>query len=348
FMPDPGQNSELPKAPGPKAAPAPGGPSNIYLSFSSAETLTPESSAGGRPSRASAVGTMSPESRLALSGAGQVSIQSSMDELSELAICELGASVDALRRSRLRPGDFRRRKYAALGTSSLQDLRLLTPGAGSSRPPSVQQKTPDAAWQAPQSNGIGGGSSSSTAAGIAGKTGIAGLDRRSVSNSDLEGELEVLVEGPLQQRHLAFFWRWRWCVLDRHQLKLYRDEEASLLMPEKPLEVHSAASLSVGSDLHLPSSLICTSPTGEPLMFLRTGRGERWEEIAAASLWLRAFASANVRSGAMSRRRSSAPPTLPAALGDGTGPQAEGEASSGGIKSEALAGSRKVEAPPRQ
>ncbi|CAE8628263.1 unnamed protein product [Polarella glacialis] len=202
--------------------------------------------------------------------------------------------------------------------------------------------------KAPQSNGIGGGSSSSTAAGIAGKTGIAGLDRRSVSNSDLEGELEVLVEGPLQQRHLAFFWRWRWCVLDRHQLKLYRDEEASLLMPEKPLEVHSAASLSVGSDLHLPSSLICTSPTGEPLMFLRTGRGERWEEIAAASLWLRAFASANVRSGAMSRRRSSAPPTLPAALGDGTGPQAEGEASSGVIKSEALAGSRKVEAPPRQ
>mmetsp|Transcript_70834 Transcript_70834/g.125061 ORF Transcript_70834/g.125061 Transcript_70834/m.125061 type:complete len:351 (-) Transcript_70834:155-1207(-) len=290
-----------PKAPNPKA-PAPGG---SYLSFSSAETLTPESSAGGRPSRASAVGsclgTGTPQSRPSAAeyydrlSVGKVSVQSSVGDLSEEA--SDAADVLGQRRFRHRPSELRRRKYRAPG-STLQHLQLPSCGDVSSASGSSWQKTPEALPVAPGCLGEGDSSGSRSGPSIPSVSSTAhgsasAAVMRSVSSSDME-DSEVLVEGPLQERFLGMFWRWRWCVLDHQHLKIYRDEEASLLMPEKPLEVYCVADLYVASDLHQPALLACTSSSsGDPVLFLRTGHGQRWEDFAAASLWLRAFASAS-------------------------------------------------------
>lgn len=271
--PDPARSQ--PKASSPTATAQSLSHPGSYLSFSRAETLTPESSAGGRPSRASAVDTVSPESRPGLdallterfNGVGKVSVQnSSTDTLSEIADTTTRPLPCVGRNAgRLRLGELRRRKYTAVGGGRLQ-----SPLCGS-------------------------------------ESGVLRVKLGAVPETL---QAEVLIEGPLQQRLLLVFWRWRWCVLDRRELRVYRDEEASLLLPEKPLERHSVVTLSVGPDLHFPSVLICANArTGEPVMFLRAGPGLRWEEVAASTLWLSAFATAGRPSCA--RQRSEGPPAVP-------------------------------------
>jgi hypothetical protein len=356
----PSQPSRVqPKAASPKA-PMHGA---SYLSFSTAETLTPESSAGGRPSRASALETVSPQSRPSFadpidrlhgSAGGKVSVQNS--------------STATLRSLRLSTGEFRRRKYTSGGSSSYGYPGRLsgyggsssrqgytpgyTPGAGASvRPPtaeaSVAPGTPasvqpmsrmsprgvssgtPASVQRMSSNGAssvqrmssngtrearcGNGTPASVQQARLCGSGAVGmeLELRTASSSRAancagaseggqtprqEDEAEVLIEGPLQQRSMLFFWRWRWCVLDRRELRVYQNEQVSLLQPEKPLERHSARALNVAPDLHWPSVLVLSGAAGgddDPLLFLRTGPGVQWEEVAATMLWLRAFASAS-------------------------------------------------------
>jgi len=285
-----------PTAPSPKASGL-----GSYLSFSRAETHTPECSSGGRPSRASAVDTISPASRQALDFPGErwQSIvkergeasgqQSSRDTQSEngtddarRALLSGGRSSSAIG-SRRYPGELRRRKYTALHANSrnlLNKNQLIPEGrqadAPVGRPPAVAAS----------------------------------------SESD---DSEVLVEGPLQERHLLLFWRWRWCVLDRQELRVYWDEEASLLTPERPAARHKVLSLTVAPDLHFPSVLICVNTdTGEQVMFLRAGPGTRWEEVAATTLWLRAFAAAS-RSAAARQRGNRIPPetTVPSEENEG-------------------------------
>mmetsp|Transcript_113039 Transcript_113039/g.359145 ORF Transcript_113039/g.359145 Transcript_113039/m.359145 type:complete len:240 (-) Transcript_113039:410-1129(-) len=35
----------------------------------------------------------------------------------------------------------------------------------------------------------------------------------------------VLIQGPLQHQTFLSFWRWRWCVLDHHELRIYKNKE---------------------------------------------------------------------------------------------------------------------------
>merc|ERR1712029_142089 len=108
---------------------------------------------------------------------------------------------------------------------------------------------------------------------------------------------EVLIEGPLEQRVLFFFWRPRWCVLDQAELRIYRDERAATLSSE-PLESLNVSSFNVAKDAHNPSVLtfsdVCddSGANGDAFLFLRTGPGGRWEEFAASSLWQRVLHSA--------------------------------------------------------
>lgn len=186
-----------------------------------------------------------------------------------------------------RAGELRRRKYAAPqghkfldGSGIGVDIGALASTPSHRQP---QQELTPASWETRR---VAGEPSSTSAATLRSSfTGGVGCHEPK--------DCEVLVEGPLQQRALLFFWRWRWCVLTCEELRIYVDEESSLLMPERPVERHPASKLSAAPDLHFPTVLVCTSPngTGEPLMYLRTGPGLRWEELAAASLWLRAFAS---------------------------------------------------------
>lgn len=103
-------------------------------------------------------------------------------------------------------------------------------------------------------------------------------------------EPEVFMEGPLQQRTLLLFWSWRWCVLDSAELRIYTDQEARQLEPERPLAHYSIAKLHVTPDLYFPCLLVVTdAELGEPVTYLRSGCGQRWEENVAASLWLHGF-----------------------------------------------------------
>jgi len=303
--PDPARSQ--PKASSPTATAQSLSHPGSYLSFSRAETLTPESSAGGRPSRASAVDTVSPESRPGLdallterfNGVGKVSVQnSSTDTLSEIADTTTRPLPCVGRNAgRLRLGELRRRKYTAVGGGRLQSP-LCGSESGVLR---VKLGAVPETLQAEVQGALAGHSAAAAATVAFAHAGGSGSE---------PNDCEVLIEGPLQQRLLLVFWRWRWCVLDRRELRVYRDEEASLLLPEKPLERHSVVTLSVGPDLHFPSVLICANArTGEPVMFLRAGPGLRWEEVAASTLWLSAFATAGRPSCA--RQRSEGPPAVP-------------------------------------
>mmetsp|Transcript_92985 Transcript_92985/g.240245 ORF Transcript_92985/g.240245 Transcript_92985/m.240245 type:complete len:339 (-) Transcript_92985:325-1341(-) len=316
-----GPSRVQPKAASPKAPSLSNAGS--YLSFSSAETLTPESSAGGRPSRASAVGTISPESRPSFAP-GKASVQnSSTATLDDIARQASEDGLSARRypmRSQLRisTGELRRRKYTSPadrprspkaraqgwplpGASAGADYaREVEASLARSRPQASEAAcTPGAAQPARLcSKGSGG---QPVAGMVRGESSAAPsiTDGGSTPAGPEQDETEVLIEGPLQQRALLVFWRWRWCVLDRHELRVYPNEEASLLMPEKPLERHSVGALNVAPDLHLPSVLVVAGAAGgDPLLFLRTGPGLRWEELASSTLWLRAFASASKRSSA--------------------------------------------------
>jgi len=257
----PGRSSLGP--PSPKAA-----GSQSCLSFSSAETVTPdlqESGVGGRPaSRVSWAETVSPVSRPSTSRTDQG------ERIAGLGRVDASHAQPARRArpARITPGELRRRKYAqALGSSGPRPLvPRLSPASPDSRHHAFQQESQAQQASSPRST------------------------PRLQPGAD---ESEVLVEGPLQERRLLFLWSWRYCVLDRQELRVYANEEASLMVPNKPLERYRAATLRVKPDLHFPSVLICRfTPTGETVTQLRTGPGLRWEELAASTLWLGAFASA--------------------------------------------------------
>jgi len=104
---------------------------------------------------------------------------------------------------------------------------------------------------------------------------------------------EILVQGPLQEHRLLFFWQWRWCVLSKEELRIYGSEDAFATTPERPLQRLDVRQFHVALDLDSPSVLVClTASTGALTMLLRSGPGVLWEEVAAAKLWLRMFGSA--------------------------------------------------------
>lgn len=103
---------------------------------------------------------------------------------------------------------------------------------------------------------------------------------------------EVLCEGPLEQRSFVIFWSPRWCVMNKREFLIYTDEEASLLAPEKPLERYNVLKMSMAPELHAQSVLVVADLAGEPFAFLRTGPGQRREELVSSALWLAAFAAA--------------------------------------------------------
>jgi len=255
------------------------------VSFSSVETLTPESSNGGRPSQTSRVSasrcTISPSSLPSYADLGdRISYNSkvpswpvgadasSRDPKNVFVRGASLASLDSLQsqsasssaNGRVRPAELRRRKYAAPGDQLSRPRRVPTSARG----------TPPVPASLSQLCQTSGGSSTPAS-----------------SSAD---DVEVLVEGPLQQRAFLVFWRWRWCVLDRQELRIYSNEEASLMNPFQPLERIKVGTFCVAPDLHFASMLLCSRvPTGDTFMFLRTGPGIRWEEVVASSLWLRAF-----------------------------------------------------------
>lgn len=107
----------------------------------------------------------------------------------------------------------------------------------------------------------------------------------------------VLIEGPLQQHVMLGFWRWRWCVVVRvfnqWELRVYRDEAASLSSPARPLQRHPASVLVVIPDAGQPSTLSCMdAPSGEQLLLLRTGGDCQLGEPAAWRLWAAALQAA--------------------------------------------------------
>jgi hypothetical protein len=114
--------------------------------------------------------------------------------------------------------------------------------------------------------------------------------QRSLSSRATSSEGEVLIEGPLQERSLFFFWPERWCVLDEHELRIYRDEEECIMAPDSPIHRHRVDKIDLVLDFYQPSVINCVNvDTHELLTCLRTGPGSRWEEVAATSLWLAIF-----------------------------------------------------------
>jgi len=102
----------------------------------------------------------------------------------------------------------------------------------------------------------------------------------------------VLIQGPLQHQTFLSFWRWRWCVLDHHELRIYKNKEAFVSEPDRTVQRHRLVTLDVAKDLEAPQVIVCQNiaARGTPVAVLRTGPGVRWEELAAARLWFQAFA----------------------------------------------------------
>lgn len=104
-------------------------------------------------------------------------------------------------------------------------------------------------------------------------------------------DCQVLIEGPLQQRAFFFLWKERWCVLDRAELRVYKDEEASLSEPTNPLEQHDVESFKFVSVPDDPTLIECLSAdSDETISVFRTGPSSQWEDVAAATLWLKVAA----------------------------------------------------------
>jgi len=107
----------------------------------------------------------------------------------------------------------------------------------------------------------------------------------------------VLIEGPMQECCFWAFWVWRWCVLVRvrncWELRVYADEAASLSSPGHPLQRHVMADLAVRLSPARPTVLVLTDWTSmEPRHWLRSGPGQRWEEVVSSELWAEALRSA--------------------------------------------------------
>jgi len=105
-------------------------------------------------------------------------------------------------------------------------------------------------------------------------------------------ESDILIEGPLQKRTFWFMWKERWCVLDRYELRLYRDETSYHQGPSSPLERYNVDTIRLDLDPHQPVITFSDVDTGESLMYLRAGSGDRWEEDATVMLWLAACCKA--------------------------------------------------------
>jgi len=93
------------------------------------------------------------------------------------------------------------------------------------------------------------------------------------------------------------FWVWRWCVLVRvrncWELRIYADEAASLSSPDQPLQRHAVAGLAVRPCPARPAVLLLEERASrEPRRWLRSGPGQRWEELASSALWSEALRSA--------------------------------------------------------
>lgn len=242
-------------------------PGSVGSWASSGETLTPESLAGQRPSRASECDyDVSPNSEigdLARCLPTDLSSSYSSDGRHVVRVVPCAPKVphapkenrSRTRPSGLRPAEMRRRKYFV-------DSGLRESAVSRANPRDTIEH------------------SRSTVSDAARHT-----------DSSQQDQTEVLVEGPLQQRSFWLLWSWRWCVLDSRELRVYQDQEASLLMSQQPLERHKAADLRLSPDVHSPSILTCSTASGETLTSFRAGPGQRWEELAAATLWLQAFAT---------------------------------------------------------
>jgi hypothetical protein len=112
----------------------------------------------------------------------------------------------------------------------------------------------------------------------------------------------ILIQGPLQEHKLLFFWQWRWCVLDRRgELQVYHSEEAAAAATSAavgarrpaPIRRYLLSDFRVALNLDMPSVLVCTRVgDGKLATLLRSGPGTAWEELAASKLWLRMFAQA--------------------------------------------------------
>lgn len=98
------------------------------------------------------------------------------------------------------------------------------------------------------------------------------------------------MSGPLQRRFLGFAWRWRWCVLDTEQLRIYWNEAHCLADPGEPLETYQVGSVVAcpesGSDGATNMFRCVLRESSSTAVVLRGGDGEVWEEIAATHLWV--------------------------------------------------------------
>jgi len=104
---------------------------------------------------------------------------------------------------------------------------------------------------------------------------------------------KVLIQGPLEQRTLLSLWWRRWCVLDQHELRVYKSEDSFLSEPYRPLSRLRSVSLDVVPDPSSPQVLVIQGLSAEGVqpLALRAGPRARWEEMVATQLWLAAFAA---------------------------------------------------------
>jgi len=113
----------------------------------------------------------------------------------------------------------------------------------------------------------------------------------------------IMIQGPLQEHKLLFFWQWRWCVLSRHgELQVYRSKQAAAAATSAangerrpgPLQRYPLSNLLMSLDPDMPSVLVCVRASdGKLATLLRSGPGIAWEEVAASKLWLRMFLQAS-------------------------------------------------------
>jgi len=102
---------------------------------------------------------------------------------------------------------------------------------------------------------------------------------------------EALICGPLQRRFLGVAWRWRWCVLDAHNLHIYFDEAHWKQHPDEPLESYEVGTIVAINENNFeggpPHMFRCVHHTnGHTIVALRGGDGDLWEEIASTYLWI--------------------------------------------------------------
>mmetsp|Transcript_107836 Transcript_107836/g.310632 ORF Transcript_107836/g.310632 Transcript_107836/m.310632 type:complete len:199 (-) Transcript_107836:106-702(-) len=125
-----------------------------------------------------------------------------------------------------------------------------------------------------------------------------GLDTTMAESAELDDEEDdgiedddgIVIEGPLEQLKFLTFWRPRWCVLDRFELRIYRSEEACRQHPDRPRQRISTGTLDAEIWCGAPEQLTCYKGD-RPAATFRTGKRGCWEEGASARLWLSKIAS---------------------------------------------------------